>query len=128
MAVDAAAMLVDMDIHNEFIAQRKDLVFYAGKPVINKRHAVYDQNWDPWDFSAATNLFMQIFQEREGGLLMIDWDDDNLAISGSHPHEIILNASETDTAIERGKYYYQLGYLIAGGYEVLVGYGEAKFI
>lgn len=116
-----------MDIHNEFIAQEKDLVFYAGKPVINKVHAYYDINANPWDFSEAVGLFMNIFEEREGGRLMIGWTDTNgnLAVSG---HEITLNAPASDTAIERGKYYYEKGYLIAGGYDILTAYGQAKFI
>ncbi len=115
-----------MDIHNEFIAQKKDLVFYAGKPVLNKVHAYYDINGDAWNFSSATNYFMKVWEEREGGLQVIDWDDANLTNSGSN--EVILNAQATDTDIDRGKYYYEQGYLIAGGYEVLTNYGEAKFI
>jgi hypothetical protein len=117
-----------MDIHNEFIANRKDLVFYAGKPVLNKRHAFFDINGDPWSFALATGYTFKIWEEREGGLLMIDWDDDNLILSGSIPNEIILNAPYIDTLIERGKYYYEIEYLIAGGYSILIGYGEAKFI
>ena len=118
----------DMDIHNAFIAQEKDLVFYAGKAILNKRLAFYDINQDPWDFSEATGFTFKIWEEREGGLLMIDWDSDNLSLSASNENEILLNAPSTDTSIERGKYYYEIEYLVAGGYSVLLAYGQAEFI
>ena len=114
-----------MDIHNEFIAQEKDLVFYAGKAILNKRHAFYHVDGNAWDFTDATGFTFKIWEEREGGLLMIDWDDANLSNSGN---EIILNAQGSDTNIERGKYYYEIEYLVAGGYSVLIAYGQAKFI
>lgn len=115
-----------MDIHNEFIAQEKNLVFYAGKPIINRVHEYYDLNGNAWDFSEAVGLFLNIWEEREGGIQLIAWTDpDNLAVSGN---AITLNAPASDTSIGLGKYYYEKGYLIAGGYEVLTAYGQAKFI
>lgn len=117
-----------MDIHNEFIAQEKDLVFYAGKAILNKRHAFYDINQDPWDFSSATGFTFKVWEEREGGLLMIDWDSDNLSLSTSNENEILLNAPSFDTSIERGKYYYEMEYLVTGGYSILLAYGQANFI
>ena len=114
-----------VDVHNEFIAQEKELYFYSGKSVLNKRHAFYDVNGDPWNFSLATGYTFKIWEEREGGALMIDWDDTNLTNSDN---EIILNAPASDTAIERGNYYYEIEYLIAGGYTILIGYGRACFI
>jgi hypothetical protein len=122
----AAVTLADMDIHNEFIAFKKDLVFYAGKPVLNKVHAFYDVERTPWDFTDAIDLYFTIWEEREGGLRMIQWvTNTNLTVSGN---EIVLNASASDTSIERGKYYYEIAYTIAGGYEVLIAYGKAEFI
>jgi hypothetical protein len=116
-----------VDIHNEFIAQEKDLVFYTGKPIINRVHRFYDINGDDWNFSAATAFTFKIWEEREGGLLMIDWSDTtgNLANTGN---EITLNAPSTDTDIERGKYYYEMEYVIAGGYTILIAYGQAEFL
>lgn len=115
-----------MDIHNEFIAQEKELVFYAGKAVLNRRHAHYDVDGNPWDFSQAVSYFMNVWEEREGGLQVIEWTSPtNLSNS---EHEIILNAPVADTDIDRGKYYYEMGYVVAGGYEVLTAYGVAKFI
>lgn len=121
-------MIVGMDIHNEFIAREKDLFFYSGKAVLNQRHAFYDYNNDPWDFSLAIGYTFKIWEEREGGRLLIDWDDTNLALSSSHTHEILLNAPSTDTSLERGKHYYEIEYLIAGGYSILIGYGDSYFI
>jgi hypothetical protein len=117
-----------MDIHNEFIAQEKNLVFYKGKPIINRIHDFYDLAGNSWDFSDAIGYFMNIYEEREGGIQVIEWTDTagNLSNSGNF---IYLNAPSSDSAnLELGKYYYELGYLVAGGYEVLLGYGQAKFI
>jgi hypothetical protein len=114
-----------MDIHNEFIAQKKDLVFYAGKPILNRLHSFYDINDNPWNFADVIGLSFKIWQEREGGLLMIDWDDSNLSISGN---DIILNSQAVVTNIERGKYYYEMEYFVVGGYPILIAFGEAKFI
>lgn len=118
-----------MDIYNEFIAEQKDLVFYQGKAILNKRHAFYDINNDPWNFSLATGYTFKIWEEREGGGLMISWTSPtNLTLSASDTNEILLNAPSTDTSIERGKYYYEIEYLIAGGYSILIAYGQANFI
>lgn len=118
-----------MDIYNEFIAQEKDLVFYTGKAILNKRHAFYDINGDPWNFDAATGYTFKIWEEREGGLQVIDWTSPtNLTLSAVHTHEILLNAPSTDTDIEIGKYYYEIEYIISGGYTILIAYGQAQFL
>lgn len=119
-------MTFAVDITNEYIANKKDLNFYAGKSIIDRRHAFFDTDGNDWDFSSATGFTWKIWEEREGGLLMISWTSPtNLASSGN---EITLNAPSTDTDIEKGKYYYEIEYLVAGGYSVLIAYGEAKFI
>jgi len=115
-----------MDIYNEFIANRKDLVFYAGKAILNKVHAFFDVDGSDWNFSSAIGFTFKIWEEREGGILMISWTSPtNLAAS---VNEVTLNAPAIDTDIERGKYYYEIEYILAGGYTVLIGFGEAKFI
>lgn len=118
--------LASMDIHNEFIAFKKDLFFYAGKPVLNRVHAFFDIDREPWSFADAIDLYFTIWEEREGGLQMIRWvTNTNLTVSGN---EIVLNASASDTNIERGKYYYEIEYTVAGGYSVLIAYGVATFL
>ncbi len=118
-----------MDIHNEFLPTKKiDIVFYAGKAVLNKPHAFWDINNDPWNFSQAIGYTFKIWEEREGGLLMIDWSDTNGNLTNNGDNIIYLNAQATDTSIGLGKYYYEIEYLIAGGYTILIGAGEAKFI
>lgn len=116
-----------MDIHNEFIAQEKNLVFYAGKPIINKRHAFYDVTGEGFNFPEDTGEYRwNVWEEREGGIQLIAWSSpQNLSRSG---HELILNSSAELTDIEKGKYYYEIEYIITGGYPVLLAYGQAKFI
>jgi hypothetical protein len=57
---------------------------------------------------------------------MIDWDDTNL--TASLPQDIILNAPSTDTDIERGKYYYEIEYMEADGYPILIAYGQMNIL
>lgn len=118
-----------MDIYNEFIAQKKDLVFYAGKAILNKRHAFYDRNGNPWDLSDATGFTFKVWEEREGGRQMIDWTSPtNITASTSNTNEFLLNAPAVDSNIERGKYYYEIEELVAGGYSILLAYGEGNFL
>jgi len=115
-----------VDIHNEFIAQEKELYFYSGKPVLNKVHRFFDINGNDWDFSAATGFTFKIWEEREGGYQIINWTSPtNLTNSGN---EITLNAPVSDTSIERGNYYYEIEYIVSGGYAILIGFGRACFI
>lgn len=116
-----------MDVHNEFIAREKALVFYRGKAILNKVHRFLDINGDAWSFSGAVGFTFKIWEEREGGLQVVDWSSPiNLS---NNLNDIILNAPVVDTAsIGIGKYYYEIEYITAGGYPVLVGFGEAKFI
>ena len=115
-----------MDIHNIFIADEKTLVFYNGKPIINRQMDFYDINGDDWNFVDALSFTMKVWEEREGGIQVIDWTSpNNLSNSG---RTIFLNAPDTDTDIGIGKYYYEIAYLISGGYEVLAAHGTAKFI
>lgn len=116
-----------MDIHNEFLAQKKELVFYTGKAILNREHTWYDLNDELWDFSDATGFSFKIWQERDGedGLLKIDWGGSNLTPTGNG---FFLNSNSSDTNIIRGKYYYEIEYQVAGGYSVLIGYGLARFI
>lgn len=117
-----------MDIYNEFIARKKDLVFYSGKAILNKRHAFFDINNNPWDFSDATGFTFNIWEEREGGRHMIAWTSPtNIQASTSNVNEFILNSPVSDTSIERGKYYYEIEEL-TGGYSILLAYGEANFL
>lgn len=127
--ITAGVTRADMDIHNEFIANEKQLVFIAGKAVLNKRHAFFDILGDPWNFSAAVGYVFNIWEEREGGAHMIAWTSPtNLTLSTSDTNEILLNAPSIDTSIERGKYYYEIEYLISGGYSILIAYGQAEFL
>jgi len=116
-----------VDIHNEFIAQEKELYFYSGKAVLNRRHAFFDINGDDWSFALATGFTFKIWEEREGGYLMIDWTSP-INLTNNSNNEIILNAPASDTSIERGNYYYEIEYIVDGGYTILIGYGRACFI
>ena len=122
----ADAKFAAMDNSQEFIANEKDLLFYAGKPIINKQHVFNDECGNPYSLSAGLAFTFKIWQEREGGLQVINWSSpENLTASDNI---LILNAPAADTTIYRGKYYYEIAEIIAGGYEILLTYGEADFI
>jgi hypothetical protein len=124
MVVDAK--FAGMDNSNEFIANEKALIFYAGKPIINRQHVFNDQCGNPYSLSAGMAFTFKIWQERDGGLQVINWTSPiNLAATDNI---LILNAPDEDTTIYRGKYYYEIAEIIAGGYEILLAYGQADFI
>lgn len=86
-----------------------------------------DINGDAWSFSGAVGFTFKIWEEREGGLQVVDWSSP-VSLS-NNLNDIILNAPAVDTAmIGIGKYYYEIEYITAGGYPVLIAFGEAKFI
>lgn len=115
-----------MDMHKQFSAFEKTLIFYAGKPIINHQNAFLDDCSLPKSFDDAIAFTLKIWEERTGGLQVINWSSpENLSVS---ENIIFLNAPAEDTDIETGKYYYELAYIIAGGYEVLITYGQAIFI
>lgn len=119
-------MTFAVDITNEYIANKKDIVFYAGKDIVNREHTFYDVDEVIWTFTDAIGFTFKIWEEREGGLLMISWD--NTANLTQSANGFFLTASGSETDIEKGRYYYEIEYLVAGGYSVLIAYGEAKFI
>ena len=114
-----------MDLYNEFFAIEKPIVFYSGKAVIDRVHAFFDINGDDWSFASATGYSFKIFQERNGRRLILWEDPVNLT---QNSNDIILNAPIQDTALDIGNYYYEIAYYDAGAYEILLAYGEAKFI
>lgn len=115
-----------MDIFNEFPALEKDIVFYAGKDIVDYPHVWYDRDGTIWTFTDAIGFTFKIWEEREGGLLMISWD--NTTNLSQNANGFNLTASKLETDIEKGKYYYEIEYLVAGGYSVLIAFGKAKFI
>lgn len=111
-----------------FIGQRRDLVHYANKAVVDAQFTILNSDGTDFDFTGYTGLLMKIFDRREGSLWR-EWDggiySDTLSVSGNI---ITWNTSASDMDFDLGKYYHELSWLNADGIEVVLLYGTSKFI
>lgn len=117
------------EIHNGFVAEKYPLVFKYGKPVVNLAFLFYESDDETeLDFTGQTGITFKIWEEEENGKLLLSLSHGSgLSLSGN----IITmntNAAQMSPTDGRGKYYYELAYQIAGGYEILLMFGEARFI
>lgn len=115
-----------LDNHHEFIAVEKDLTFYSGKAVINRVNRFYDNTGSDYLLTSNIGLFFVIYEEREEGRIVFE-SDHNSGLSTS-VNDIIFNFSVADMSIPIGNYYYELGYVVDGGYEIILAYGSLRFI
>ena len=79
-----------------------------------------DQCEDESDFTfpAYNSSYLRVFNERLG----TEIKDISLSQSGG---SLIINASVLDmTFDENGNYYYEIGYVQSGGYEIVLMYGQ----
>jgi len=73
-------------------------------------------------FNGYISSYFRVFNERLG----IEIKDISLSNSGS---SLIINASVLDmTFADNGFYYYEIGYIQTGGYEVVLRYGKLNVI
>jgi hypothetical protein len=107
--------------HNTFIAEEYSLVFYTGKPLVS-----FSLDCSNATFSGQVGYTFKIWEDGENGRLLLSLvQGTGLVLSGTN---VLISTSSGQMNIPVGKYYYELSYLISGGYEVLVKFGQAKFI
>jgi hypothetical protein len=107
--------------HKTFIGEEYDLIFYTGKPLVE-----YEIECENATFSGQVGYTLKIWEDGEDGRQLLSLVQGNgLRLSGT---SIFISASSGQMDIEPGRYYYELSYLVSGGYEILVKYGLAKFI
>lgn len=114
--------------NTSFIGERRDLVHYANKAVVDAEFIILNPDGTDFDFTGYTGLSMKIFDRREGTLWR-EWDggiySDTLSISGN---VITWNTAKSEMDFDLGKYYHELSWYNGDGIEVVLLYGTSKFI
>lgn len=78
---------------------------------------------DDFDFPGLANTYFYVYSEREDGRIIKSFNQSNgVTRSGA---SLVFNISASDMTFEdRGKYYYELGYIRSGGYEQILRFGD----
>lgn len=109
---------------NLFIGTKDELRVFNGQAIINGSILFFYNDCDAtaFDFPNYSSLFMTISDDRDGAIIKGFTSSTGLSKSGN---ALIINLSETDMTFQDiGKYYYELGYVINGGYEQVLRYGD----
>ncbi len=106
-----------------FIATENPIEIYNGQAVIDEPFEILNEDGTAFGFTGESGLFLTFYNEREGGVVKEFTNSTGLARSSNN---IIWNANPNDMVFDdRGKYYYELGFIKAGGYEQVLSYGNA---
>lgn len=109
-----------------FQANEYPLEFYNGKAILNIALHFFTTDCDgndlDFDFPDYVSSYMRVYNERSGRLLV------NLDLTRSGGY-LIVNASADDmTFDDNGNYYYEVGYVVTGGYEQALRFGVFRVI
>lgn len=107
-----------------FIAQNQDLIFYNGKAIIDLsiENVFDDEDETAFTFIGYSSSYMYIYDSEERNYLVKSF---TTQITRNSNYQVI-NASESDMTFPDGpgKFYYELGYVTSGGYEIALRYGN----
>lgn len=110
-----------------FDATEDDLTFYNWKPILQFSIEFFVEDCDfdstndaDYTFSNFISGYFRVYNER-GGRLIKNWP---MTLDGS---SLVLNTQDTSFE-DDGNYYYEVGYLMSGGYELALMYGKLKVI
>lgn len=109
-----------------FIATESPLEFYNAQAVLDLPFPfVYDdEDSTLFDFPSYVSSFLFIYDERRGRLIKSFTTQ-----MTRNSNTIVMNCSESDMTFEdNGKYYYEMGYIFTGGYEIVLRYGVMEII
>lgn len=112
-----------------FNAEESPLEIYNGKAILNEEiQFVVDEceqdeiEEEDYTFPGYASSYFRIYNERLGRLIK------TIALSRSGA-SLIVNASVTDCTFDvNGIYFYEIGYVQSGGYEIALKYGPLKVV
>ncbi len=108
-----------------FDGVQKELVMYNGQAVLDYAIEFYTldcNDEEVFPFPSYAGSYLRVFNERLGREIK----DISLSQSGG---SLIINASALDmTFDDNGKYYFEIGYIQSGGYEITLMYGDFRVI
>ncbi len=123
-------MLLKMIRHKLFDGVDRILTVYNSQAIINftieffTQQCSSDLDYEEVDFTFPdyVSSYFRVYNERLGTLIK------NIPLS-QYGNSLVVNASVSDMTFEdNGNYYYEIGYVITGGYEVAARYGILKVV
>lgn len=100
------------------------LQVFNGQAIIDLVFAFFydDEDETLFDFPNFANTYLNIYEDSDMARTIKTFSGTTGLTRSSNC--LVLNASESDMTFEdKGKYYYELGYVRAGGYEQVLRYG-----
>jgi hypothetical protein len=114
-----------------FDGRERDLVLYNGQAMLNFgiefETGTCNDDLDPdndtsaYDFASFVSGYFIIFNERSGRIIKTIT---GITVSGA---SLIINSNDLSFTDE-GVYYYEIGYIQAGGYDITLMYGKLLVI
>ncbi len=108
-----------------FDAVEEPLVVYNRVAIIDKTISFFTEECEEetdFTFPSYVSSYLRVFNERLG----FEIKDIPLSVSGS---SIVINANVLDMTFEdNGIYFYEIGYVQTGGYEVPLKYGPLQVV
>lgn len=105
--------------YNLFQATENPLVIYNRQPILDIGFEFFYEDCDgvevDFDFPNYSSAFVRFYNERLGRLIKTFVP----TLSGN---VLVLNTTDT-TFEDNGNYYYEVGYVQSGGYEIVLRYG-----
>ncbi len=106
-----------------FDGVEEPLEVFNRQAIIDKQIEFYTEECEietNFTFPSYSSSYFRVFNERLG----IEIKDIALSQSGA---SLIINASALDMTFEdNGMYYYEIGYVQTGGYEIALRYGQLR--
>lgn len=106
-----------------YIAVEEEIIIYNGQPVLNYPFYFYYCEDEPFDFPNNDGTgFLRIYNERDSMDCNNLIKEINLTID---VNTLIITTQDLNFT-DNGKYYYELGYVQNGGYQIVLLYGVAN--
>jgi hypothetical protein len=107
-----------------FDGVEKELALYNGQALINFAIDFFEEQCDTdldedeidYTFNGFVSGFFRVYNERSGKRIK------NISVTTSGS-SLVINTTDT-TFEDNGEYYYEIGYVQTGGYELVLMYGK----
>ena len=108
------------------IADEDELILKNGEALIDVPHLVYNEDETEFDFAAYVSSYMYVYQSKDISAKRIKEYTTQITRNANAQ---VFNCSESDmTFTSLGSYWYEIGYVRSGGYEVALRQGILKVI
>lgn len=109
-----------VDAFSLFTATEQDLEVYNFAPLINLQVSITNDDGTIFPFPGYVSSLFKVYSTRGG--IQLKNISSQISLSSN---VLYFNCSQQDMTFEdNGKYYYELSYIMSGGYTFLLQYGN----